>query len=103
MAFGLAVYASPPGLPQSTQDSLPAVGQTLLDGLRPAGFLRKVSECFVTSHPPSPSFAWRNHIDRSSERQTVSQTTTGRFTGRVLRRDVSRLGERGEEVLKSAY
>jgi hypothetical protein len=27
-----------------TQDSLPAVGQTLLDGLRPAGFLRKGSE-----------------------------------------------------------
>src|SRR5262249_8253452 len=33
MAFGLAVYASPPGLPQPTQDSLPAVGQTLLGGL----------------------------------------------------------------------
>src|SRR5262245_22756010 len=65
MAFGLAVYASPPGLPQPTQDSLPAVGQTLLGGLLPAGFQRKVSECFVTSHPPSPSFAWRKHIDRS--------------------------------------
>ena len=44
MAFGLAAYASSPGLPHSTQDSLPAVGQTLLDGLSPAGFLRKVSE-----------------------------------------------------------
>src|SRR5262249_2639930 len=32
------------GYPVSTQDALPAVGQTLLDGLRPAGFLRKVSE-----------------------------------------------------------
>ena len=32
------------GYPASTQDSLPAVGQTLLDGLLPAGFLRKVSE-----------------------------------------------------------
>src|SRR5262249_14242362 len=32
------------GYPVSTQDALPAVGQTLLDGLLPAGFLRKVSE-----------------------------------------------------------
>src|SRR5262249_36919363 len=31
------------GYPAPTQDSLPAVGQTLLDGLLPAGFLRKVS------------------------------------------------------------
>jgi hypothetical protein len=46
-AFGLAVYASPPGLPHSTQDSLPAAGQALLDGLEPAGLLRKVSECFL--------------------------------------------------------
>ena len=30
--------------PTTTQDSLPAVGQTLLGGLLPAGFLRKVSE-----------------------------------------------------------
>src|SRR5262249_16667601 len=37
-------------------------------GFPPAGFQRKVSECFVTSHPPSPSFAWRNHIDRGIER-----------------------------------
>jgi hypothetical protein len=34
------------GYPASTQDSLPAVGQTLLDGLLPAGSHRKVSECF---------------------------------------------------------
>jgi hypothetical protein len=45
MAFGLTVYASPGGLPHMTQDSLPAVGQTLLDGLLPAGSQRKVSEC----------------------------------------------------------
>ena len=32
------------GHPNTTQDSLPAVGQTLLDGLSPARFLRKVSK-----------------------------------------------------------
>jgi hypothetical protein len=43
------------GYPDPTQDSLPAVGQTLLNGLPPAGLRRKVSECFVTSPPPFPS------------------------------------------------
>jgi hypothetical protein len=33
MAFGLAAYASSRSLPPATQDSLPAVGQTLPDGL----------------------------------------------------------------------
>ena len=33
MAFGLAVYASQCGLPRPTQDSLPAAGQALPDGL----------------------------------------------------------------------
>jgi hypothetical protein len=33
MAFGLAIYASWSRLPNTTQDSLPAVGQTLPDGL----------------------------------------------------------------------
>ncbi len=33
MAFGLAVYASPSELPNPTQNSLPAAGQALPDGL----------------------------------------------------------------------
>jgi hypothetical protein len=37
------------GYPAPTQDSLPAVGQTLLDGLSPGGLRRKVSGCFL--HP----------------------------------------------------
>ena len=64
------------GYPATTQDSLPAVGQTLLDGLPPAGFQRKVSERFLTSHPPSPSFAWRNHIARSGQDKIRSALQT---------------------------
>ena len=57
MAFGLAVYASQCELPRPTQNSLPAAGQALPDGL----FTRKVplkgfrSACY-TSLPPFPSF-----------------------------------------------
>ena len=67
MAFGLAVYASQYGLPRPTQDSLPAAGQALPDGLSPARFQRKVSELLPTSHPPFPSFAWHNEIDRRKQ------------------------------------
>ena len=45
----------PGGRPPGTQDSLPAAGQALPGGLGPAGFLREVSECVLTSHPPLPS------------------------------------------------
>ncbi len=38
MAFGLAVYASQAGSPRTTQDSLPAAGQALPDGV----FTRRV-------------------------------------------------------------
>ena len=58
MAFGLAVYASQCWLPSPTQDSLPAVGQTLLDGLStrrvPMKGFRVAS---LHTHPPLPSFA----------------------------------------------
>ena len=64
-AFGLAAYASSPGLPHSTQDSLPAAGQALLDGLSTRRAPTEGFRVLLTSHPPSPSFAWRNHIDLS--------------------------------------
>ena len=35
------------GCPAATQDSLPAAGQALPDGLSPAGFHRKVSRCIL--------------------------------------------------------
>ena len=51
MAFGLAVYVSRSWLPFLAQDSLPAAGQALPDGLPPAGFHQKVSRCIL--HPSS--------------------------------------------------
>jgi hypothetical protein len=59
------------GYPTTTQDSLPAVGQTLLDGLLTRRVPTKGFRMFPTSHSPFPSFAWRNRADRSSERTLV--------------------------------
>lgn len=54
MAFGLAVYASQYGLPRPTQNSLPAAGQALPDGLStrkvPMKGFRSVS--YISSSPP---------------------------------------------------
>ena len=60
MAFGLAVYASQCGLPRPTQNSLPAAGQALPDGLStrkvPMKGFRSVS--YISSS--LPKFPWRN-------------------------------------------
>ena len=79
MAFGLAVYASQCRLPDTTQDSLPAAGQALPDGL----FTRRVpmKGFRFTSHPPFPSLlgamastpmcescAWVNRVGRRERR-----------------------------------
>ena len=61
MALPLAVYASPRRLPARTQDSLPAAGQALPDGL-PTRRVPMSGFVSVSLHlsPPLPSFAWRN-------------------------------------------
>jgi len=56
------------GYPGPTQDSLPAAGQALPDGLSTRRAPTEGFRVLLTSHPPSPSFAWRNHIDRSTDR-----------------------------------
>jgi hypothetical protein len=61
----------PGGHPPRTQDSLPAAGQALPGGLRPAGFLREVSEWVVTSHPPLPSLL--GAIPHSGQRPGVAR------------------------------
>jgi len=61
MAFGLAVYASQSGLPSTTQDSLPAAGQALPDGLSTRRVPTKgFKDASLHAHPPLPSLAWRN-------------------------------------------
>src|ERR1700679_2811273 len=66
MAFGLAVYASQCGLPRPTQNSLPATGQALPDGLS----TRKVpmkgfgSASYISSS--LPKLSWRNRRNRST-------------------------------------
>src|SRR5262249_43346139 len=63
------------GYPAPTQDSLPAVGQTLLDGLLPAGSQRKVSGVLLTSHPPFPSLL--GAITSTCARKSTSRARGG--------------------------
>ena len=57
-AFALAVYASCRSCPTTTQDSLPAGGQPLPDGI---GYPLGCAERFqIYYHPPFLSLTWRN-------------------------------------------
>ena len=68
MAFGLAAYASPYELPRyDARLASSRLSDVTGRAFHPQGSLRKVSELFLTSHPPSPSFASRNFIDRSAQ------------------------------------
>jgi hypothetical protein len=72
-AFGLAVYASPGGLPRfdarlASSCWSDATGWAFTRRVPTKGF-----RVLLTSHPPSPSFAWRNLIDRGvSDRSKLS-------------------------------
>ena len=58
-AFAPAVYASCRGCPTTTQDSLPAGGQPLPDGIDyPLGSDERFQ---INCHPPFLSLAWRNN------------------------------------------
>ena len=65
MAFGLAVYASPRGSPQhDARLASSCWSDTTGRAFHPQGSYERFPSCFLTSLPPLPSFAWRNHIDR---------------------------------------
>src|SRR5262245_33742147 len=68
-AFGLAVYASPGGLPRldarlASSRWSDATGRAFTRRVPTKGF-----RVLLTSHPPSPSFALRNHIVRYRHHQ----------------------------------
>ena len=61
MAFGLAVYASQDGLPRhharlASGRWSGATGRAF----HPQGSNKRFQSCFLTSHSPFPSLAWRN-------------------------------------------
>ncbi len=53
--YGVVSTLRSAGYPRPTQDSLPAVGQTLLDGLFTRRVMMKGFRALATSHPPLPS------------------------------------------------
>ena len=68
MAFGLAVYASQDGLPRhharlASGRWSGATGRAF----HPQGSYERFQSCILTSHPPFPSFAWHNEIDRRAQ------------------------------------
>ena len=68
MAFGLAVYASQDWLPSTTQDSLPAAGQALPDGLSTRRVPSKGFKA-VSLHLIPLSQAWLGAIPRTRRRR----------------------------------
>jgi len=58
-AWGLAVYASPDALPRRTQNSLPAAGQALPDGI---GYPQGCYERFLTTSSSFHELSWRKDI-----------------------------------------
>src|SRR3954464_13238357 len=73
MAFGLAVYASPCGLPRfdarlASSRWSDATGRASTRRVPTKGFRGVIA----TSLPPFPSFAWRNHLDRMQPGRTFT-------------------------------
>jgi hypothetical protein len=78
MAFGLAVYASQCRLPHTTQDSLPAAGQALPDGLSTRKVPTKGFRLASVHLIPLSQASWRNRIDRGCETTSVGRTAAPR-------------------------
>ena len=78
MAFGLAVYASQDGLPRhharlASGRWSGATGRAF----HPQGSYERFQICFLTSHPPFPSFAWHNDRDRCASGFSVRRRGHG--------------------------
>ncbi len=65
MAFGLAVYALPDGLPTyDTRLASSCWSGSTGRGSHPQDSAERFQSCFPTSHSPFPSFAWHKHALR---------------------------------------
>jgi hypothetical protein len=69
MAFGLTVYASPSSLPPPAQDSLPAAGQALPDGLSTRKVPMKGFKVVQNISSPSPKL----HLAQSMQPRRLRQ------------------------------
>ena len=78
MAFGLAVYASQGWLP-SHHARLASGRWSGVTGraFHPQGSYERFQICFLTSHPPFPSFAWHN--DRDLLHEFISLARVGQL------------------------
>ena len=93
MAFGLAVYASPGLLPHPTQDSLPAAGQALPDGLSTRRVPLKGFKDASYILSPFPKLAWRNSTSFRSGSPTLPATAVGGSTRQSCSRPPFMAGE----------
>ena len=90
------------GYPASTQDSLPAVGQTLLDGLSTRKVPTEGFRVLVSSHPPSPSLLGASRVALAITRQGSHRSVRARI--RAYGSSTSRFATRkGPEAIRSSY
>lgn len=81
-ASALAVYASPERLPPSDARLASRCRPTLRDGIAyPQGPYERFQECFLTSDPPFPDFAWRKVPLPCSARVTARSVAGWRGVG----------------------
>ena len=83
MAFGLAVYASPSSLPPPAQDSLPAAGQALPDGLSTRKVPMKGFKVVLYILFPLLKLTWHNRCNLC--RFSAVQNLSGQRDRRALR------------------
>src|ERR1700757_394436 len=81
----------PGGYPARTQDSLPAVGQTLPGGLFvPLGSSERFLRCFLHRFPPFPGFPWRKRASVRPEARGEDHAATSLLAARHRHRDFGR-------------
>jgi hypothetical protein len=93
------------GYPRTTQDSLPAAGQALPDGLSTRRTLTKGFRFAFYISSSFPKLAWRNHIDRGSEQRCDNFGQCYRIDGKMgtLGDDASDCGKPRRSITSVAH